>query len=170
MRKELGEILGQSQQALHSWNISRVRHVNDSLHVREMRKELGEILGQSQQALHSWNISRVRHVNDSLHLSGVDIFDRFSLSPSDVATCPMNRTSSCLSLNLSTFSLTPRSSHRCRNEWSRLSLSTFAFVIASPYSNAYLTDHCQARTSKCNYRRLTLDDVIHLHVFGCSFV
>ena len=33
MRKELGQILGQSQQALHSWNIGRVRHVNDSLHL-----------------------------------------------------------------------------------------------------------------------------------------
>ena len=54
------------------------------------------------------------------------------LSPSDVATCPMNQTSSCLSLNLSTFSLTPRSSHRCRNEWSRLSWSTFASLTVLP--------------------------------------
>ena len=72
-----------------------------------------------------WYISRVRHVNDGLHLSG-------SIRPSDVTTCAMNRTSSCLSLNLSTFSLTPRSSHRCRNEWSRLSWSTFASSTVLP--------------------------------------
>ena len=46
----------------------------------------------------------------------------------------------------------------------------YAFVIASPYSNAYLADHSQTRTSKRNYRRFTIGDVIRLHVFACSSV
>ena len=75
-------------------------------------------------------------------------------SPSDVATWPMNRTSSCLSLNLSTFSLTPRSSHRCRNEWSRLSWSTFASSTVLPYptttkSSATTSIPCSPSISSC---------------------
>ena len=73
------------------------------------------------------------------------------LSPSDVATCPINRTSSCLSLNLSTFSLTPRSSHRCRNEWSRLSWSTFASstVLPTTKSSATTSIPCSPSISSC---------------------
>ena len=75
-------------------------------------------------------------------------------SPSDIATCLINQTSSCLSLNLSTFNLIPRSSLSYRNEWSCLQWSTLTSSTMLPYptttkSSATTSIPCSPSHSSC---------------------